>query len=288
MKHRPDFALERSKQGRVFAQVDRDAGRCLSDSSPRLNRFGRATACAIAALIMLTFASRSSAIPQALSDVIPPDHLFYIASDYSSNGAKQSTPSAPLIAAGSELLLRFGGRKLTEGPTGPVLDALASLAILNRFPFAIVITDASARQIGAGSHRLGDLQVSIIVQTEGENSSITRRIQALLTRWTSTDSAKITRENAHGTDVYTLHDERFPSWCVVRWAAMGRFYVVTLGDRAFKQTANSIERQGAPTAEHTRLRRWRKMLGSAASELELHINLDAIRNALSPVMKGRP
>jgi len=112
-------------------------------------------------------------------------------------------------------------------------------------------------------------------------------LQDLLTRWTSRDSARITSEIEYGSKVFTLIDDRLPDWCVIKWGAIKRYYVVSIGHRGFNDAAQSILRSGEHTPEESKRRHWQKILGSQTAHFELQVNFDAIKEALSAVVKGR-
>ena len=97
--------------------------------------------------IAVLFASVNStyAISPALQEAIPRDHLAYVASDRTGQGASDdsSTGPPPLVAIGADLLHRFGGRHVNQSAVSATLDVLSSLAKLAPYPFAVVVTDAS-------------------------------------------------------------------------------------------------------------------------------------------------
>ncbi len=247
-------------------------------------------ACRCMAIAVL-FASVNStyAISPALQEAIPRDHLAYIASDRTGQGASDdsSTGPPPLVAIGADLLHRFGGRHVNQSAVSATLDVLSSLARLAPYPFAVVVTDASAKRLGPDSFRLNELQAAAIIETGGDNARITQDIQDLLTRWTSRDSARITSKDEFDSKVHTLIDDRLPDWCVIKWGAIKRFYVVAIGHRGFNDAAQSILRAGEHATDETKVQHWRELLGSRTAHFELQINFDAIKSALATIVKGR-
>lgn len=240
------------------------------------------TCMAIAGLFLA--ADTAKAISPELLQVIPDDHLAYIASDRIDDSANSSPP---LVAIGADMLHRFGGRNANQSTVGATLDVLTSLGKLAPYPFAVVVTDASAKRLGPDSFRLNELQAAAIIETGGDNARITQDIQDLLTRWTSRDSARISSKDEFESKVYTLIDDRLPEWCVIKWGAIKNFYVVAIGHRGFNDAAQSILRAGEHTTEETKQQHWRKLLGSRSAHFELQINFEAIKSALATIVRGR-
>ncbi|GJM25411.1 MAG: hypothetical protein DHS20C16_18260 [Phycisphaerae bacterium] len=244
----------------------------------------------LCAVIALSFiAPDARAISNDLLAVIPQDHLIYFASD--DTAGNTSTDSAtnppPLVAIGADMLHRFGGRNVNQSAVSASLDVLASLAKLKPYPFGVVITDAAAKRLGPDSFRLSNLQAALIIETRGDNVLVTRHIQDLLTRWTSRDSARITSKEEYGSKIFTLIDDRLPEWCVVKWGAVKGYYVVSIGHRGFNDAAQSILHADEETFEDTRRKSWQDLLDSQSAHFELQVNFEAIRNALSTVVRGR-
>jgi hypothetical protein len=249
----------------------------------------RVLACVCAAAIVASMTGSASAISVDLLAIIPRDHLAYVASDNSADQTDPGSPDAgpPLITVGADLLHRFGGQNVNKSAVGAVLDVLDSLAKLEPYPFAIVVTDASAKRLGVDSFRLSDLQAAVIVLTNGNNALITQHLQDLLTRWTSRDSARITSSDEYGSKVFTLVDDRLPDWCVVKWGSIKGCYVVSIGHRGFNDAAQSILHADKHAAEEIKQKRWQDLVDARFAHFALQVNFDAIRNALAPVMKGR-
>ncbi len=242
-----------------------------------------------AAIAIVFCACTAHAISPDLLEVVPRDHLAFVVFDNSAiEGAADSTTHVtPLVSLGADVLHRFGGQRANQSAVSATLDILSTLAKLEPYPFAVVVTDASAKRMGPDSFRLSGMQAAVIVATHGNNAPITQYIQDLLTRWTSRDSARITNQEEHGTKVFTLIDDRLPDWCVVKWGSIKDFYVVALGDRGFNDAAQSILRANEDATENSRHKRWQELLDSRSAHFELQINFDAISNALSTVVKGR-
>lgn len=241
------------------------------------------------ALVVSILGSLAYALPPELLDVIPRERLAYVALDQSGD-ADDSAPASSqpsVIAIGTDILHRFGGKNINQSAVSTTLDVLSTLTKLESYPFAVVVTDASARRLGADSFRLSNLQAAAIIHTRGHNGPITQHIQDLLTRWTSQDSARISRSELNDSKVFTLIDQNLPDWCVIKWGSVGDFYVVALGERGFNDAVQSIRRAGEHDGDATKIQQWQTILDSRSAHLELQINFDGIRRALSNVVRGR-
>jgi hypothetical protein len=210
-----------------------------------------------------------------------------------------AAPPRPVTAPSPQMLIGAASRVLGESGATRWLDeraATASLVVdffglldyVSRFPHAYVVTDARAVAIAEGSHRLADLQIALIIETHGDNATISRGIQALLTAHTSSTSARISKLDEFDTTTFTLRDDRLPEWAKLKWGAADSYYVIALGERAFDQTMRSIRGQAPSCVSPGPADGSADTVAAPTGGIELRIHFNAINAALAPVMKGRP
>jgi hypothetical protein len=120
------------------------------------------------------------------------------------------------------------------------LDALAAVSVVLEYPHAVAVFD-----------------FALIIRThDGVNGKIERRIQHLLNVFTNDEHSKITRRSREGEVrdglenppqtlaggvVFSLRDRRLPSWAVIKWGAVGEYYVVGFGDGSFRRVADAVD-----------------------------------------------
>jgi hypothetical protein len=83
-----------------------------------------------------------------------------------------------------------------------------------------------------GIYQLASFNAVLILETGGENDEVERRIRELLGVHTNNTTARLEEADVHGVRVYRLVDSRVPTWATVQWAAVGRHYIVGVGDGA--------------------------------------------------------
>jgi len=228
----------------------------------------------------------------ALLRAVPHDHLIAVLIDMTagrpSDSQDEARSSLIHLATGVFYQLRAGGLLGESGDAGgTAVDILATASVLKRYPHAVVVTDAAARHLASGGHRLDYLEGAITALTGGDNDRITRHIQQILTARTSAEHSRIEARDEFNTTTYTLIDDRLPRWAHIKWAAVGTYYCIALGDGAFERVAGCII-DGDRSVIHDRsfLDRHEALVGGDRL-LEWSVDLSAIRDRLRPVMTGR-
>lgn len=184
-----------------------------------------------ASLALVGPAERAAgAYSHAALELLPRDTLAYYCGQPGENAG--ATGAADWITRGVSLAGRIG--HLPER-TRLVADSLASLPLLGQFPHVVALLDARATEIAPAVYRLASFKAVLILETGGNNAEIEQRIRELLGLHTNSNTARLEEDDVYGVRVYRLVDGRVPAWATVQWAAVGRFYVIGVGDDAVAQ-----------------------------------------------------
>ncbi|MFH1416969.1 MAG: hypothetical protein ABII12_01595 [Planctomycetota bacterium] len=195
---------------------------------------------------------------RAISSLVPADSLVaYMARPYGeseAHGEATTQPgidgkAPPSLSIGSILaILSAGGLIPEEGQV--FADIGAALPLLGQFEHALVLLDVSSRVVhppgeseadssGRVSLRLKHLQAAVILRTQGEHRAVLRQLNRIVGRYTHSEVAVLSRENAAGFHFQRLTDDRLPGWAVWEWGRLDDFFVVTFGSGAFPKIAET-------------------------------------------------
>ncbi len=172
--------------------------------------------------------------------------------------------------------------------TGWALESLTSLAILSEHPVALVVTDAAAVALPDGGARLANLQLAVIIKTNGDNGPIAAQIQSLLSAHTDPTHSTITESPLRGSTFYTLSDSRLPDWATLTWGPIGGFYIVALGPPAFDASHRAISDPDSGMHRDDWILAAHRRLSGDDALIECTIDLEKIRHRLGKMMAGKP
>lgn len=220
-------------------------------------------------------------MPPALLRAVPADALAAVLVD-ADTSALPASHSAIALAPWAALALSGSGAPAAVAEVASALDRLRSN------PWGLALIDVRAAALGEGSHRLADLQAALIVHTGGDNAAITQDVQGVLQRWTSRDTARIDSAESGGTRTFTLHDARLPEWAQMRWGAVGPYYVLALGERAFAAAEAAITGKAGTLADSADAAQLFAPAETDRAAVVVWLRCAGLRAALADVMKGRP
>ncbi|MFQ5491747.1 MAG: hypothetical protein ACE5GE_13595, partial [Phycisphaerae bacterium] len=168
------------------------------------------------------------------------------------------------------------------------IDAVTTLPLVTRYPFALCLLDGQARPLESGGYRLDGLSAALILRTGGNDGPVQARIQHLLNTYVNNQVARIEPFRLGRYRGYRLIDRRLPDWCMLQWGAMGKNYVVTLGRGAFERLAQ-IRKHDAPSlTDDAWFRKARGRCLGDRTDVFLSMRFKDIREHLEPVMAGKP
>ncbi|MEK6674547.1 MAG: hypothetical protein AABZ47_02710 [Planctomycetota bacterium] len=121
------------------------------------------------------------------------------------------------------------------------IDVLSALETLTTFPHAAILLDIDAAPRSDGGHELSRCQAALLIHTGPDPSSVDRRIQNLLAKYTNNEHAQLTQSTIQNRPVQLLRDKRLPDWAVIQWGRRGDLYVITIGDQAYEKIAAASE-----------------------------------------------
>lgn len=170
----------------------------------------------------------------AAMELLPRDLVAFYCGQPGENGAAGG--GADWIARGASLAGRIGH---FPDRTRLIIDSLASLPLLGKYPHVVALLDVRAMESRPGVYQLASFKAVLILETGGANEEVERRIRELLGVHTNNTTARLEEDDVHGVRVYRLVDARVPAWATVQWAAVGRHYVVGVGDGAVARVLNA-------------------------------------------------
>jgi hypothetical protein len=235
--------------------------------------------------VVLAPLTSAPAIGPELTHAVPRDHLAAIFVERSTAPAPNATSASGALPSVLGHLRMAGLLGASAGSAGVITDVVTSLGVLEKTPYAIVLTDLEVTRELAGipprpALRLVSLDAALIVYTQGHNEEITQQIRALLQTWTTSDAARVEREESDGLTVYTLIDQRAPQWARLHWGAVGDFYVVALGDEAFVSATAAITRKRPCFADEPFVQRNEDDVKLARAEVAWSIDFRRLRTSL--------
>ncbi len=226
----------------------------------------------VAVGVAIAPASRVSAVPPSLADVVPREAVAAYLADADGEGQENS-------GAGSSLGLatfvidqahRLGLLSGLDAECRAWFDALASLSVVFEHPHALTLLDVRAAVLEDGGHRLAELHAVLVLQTHGKNSAVEGRIQHLLSTYTNSTESTLETEEREGGTVYTLRDRRMPDWAVLTWGAVGDRYVATIGEGSFKRAEEVLADRTRSLASDAWFQRAFNAAGGASAAIAVY------------------
>lgn len=166
---------------------------------------------------------------------VPADAMVVVAgrppADRKPVSAPTSEPDPQLFI--QQLLMVAGHLRLLPPQARVVGDIVATFPLLGRYPYAFSLLDITARPLPGGGHRLEQMKAAIIFDTGDDNKPVVQRIRQLLATYTNAELSRLDQRPCDGGMCYRLVDSRLPPWCVIEWAALGRQFMVSIGEGAF-------------------------------------------------------
>jgi len=189
-------------------------------------------------------------------------------------------------------------------------DIGGALPLFGTYPHAIVLLDISAKALRPGSYRLNSLQVAMLFETGGRNEPVAGQIQRMLSGYTNSEFARLTRVCRGQDTYYRLADSRLPPWAVWQWGRLDDLFVIGLGAGAFERIRSAHRRMVRPDASRPAatsssrpvasqpaaccladdpwFRKAHRWCQGNTAVIEWTIDFRRIQQRLAEVMRGRP
>ena len=168
-----------------------------------------------------------------------------------------------------------------------IADIVGTLPILGRRPHTLVLLDATSREVRPGSHRLDRLQCALMIDREGMEAVLNRRVRDLLATYTDSEHGRIESVSQDGLRWHRLVDVRLPAWAVIEWGTVGRYFLVTIGEGAFEKMSATLRGEVTPLAEERWFARAHRHCNAAARGIELFVDIGRIRARLGEAVRAR-
>jgi hypothetical protein len=123
-------------------------------------------------------------------------------------------------------------------------DVMAAIMTVSKYPSAIFMLDAEAREIGIGSFTLNSLQAGMIVRADQEvHGKFLEFIKQTLDHYFTADDAKLTWTGEGELKHQKLESAKFPAWCCWEWGAVGDTFIFSVGPGAYEKIAGTVRTQ---------------------------------------------
>lgn len=178
-------------------------------------------------------------------------------------------------------------------------DIAGTLPLLSRQPYALVLLDITAKQLGPGSYRLNDMRSALIVDNTGVAVELERRVRDLLTTYADDQNGHLEKPEKDGVRYYRLIDKRLPGWAVSEWGTVDGYLVVGFGQGAFETILAGIRGHDPVLADDPWYQQAHQRCSAVNSGLEGYLAVsslekrlenvvnDTVRKALAAVMLDR-
>ncbi len=167
-------------------------------------------------------------------------------------------------------------------------DIIGTVPILWRRPHALVLLDVSSKAIRPGVYRLEQMQVALVVASEGIEVAVERRIRDLLATYTDSENGKINTRQLEGIVVNRLTDSRLPSWAIFEWGQVGEYFVATFGEGAFARIVSVLKGESPNLAADSWFMNAHARVLGATSGIEIYCDVARTRERLEETTKDRP
>jgi len=170
-----------------------------------------------------------------------------------------------------------------------IADIVGTLPLLGRRPHALGLLDITAKEVRPGVYRLNDLQSVLVIDSQGLDSELDRRVRDLLATYTDAGSGRIEVALAGGgVSYHRLVDQRLPEWATVEWGTIGAHFVVTMGPGVWGKMVDTLAGRGRALADEPWFARSHQPCSGATSGIEVYADLARLRARLEKTVKGRP
>jgi len=232
-----------------------------------------------------TDAATEPPAPAALADAVPTQALAALI--YHGPAGADATNGPSTLGIAAHLVERardFGLLDGLERETRTAADVVAGLGVTSRYPWAVVVMDATAGGLPDGGAYLSGMRGAVIVRTGGNNGAVAGFIQGLLDEYTDSQHSAVVRRPSDRDDgpSFQLVDARLPEWATLRWGAVGPFYVIALGQGTFDEVVNAV-RGGVPAlADDPFYQRSLRRCGGDNAWMEWLVRPADLRRRLAP------
>jgi len=134
-------------------------------------------------------------------------------------------------------------------------DIASCLPLLARHEFAFALLNISGTAppstsptASQPSFRLEQLQVALVVRTNGHNDAVLTTLNRIISRYTNDAVATLTTQSVGPYKVQRLRDRRAPAWAVCEWLATAELFIVTYGAGAMQHVITTVSGESAALA----------------------------------------
>jgi len=168
-----------------------------------------------------------------------------------------------------------------------IADIFTSLPMIGRRPHALILLDITSRHVREDIYRLNDMQAALLIDTKGMAKEFDRRIRDLLATYTDSENGRIESLHINNLRYHRLIDQRLPEWAVIEWGSVSDLLIVTFGQGAFEEIANTIVKQSASLGDDSWYKVAHQRCKGATSGIEVFVDIGQIKARLNKVVGVR-
>lgn len=205
------------------------------------------------------------------------------------SGQPSESPGATAAAAWllSSMQIAGGLASLPE-KTRLWADGLGCLPLLGQYPHVIALLDVRTAPIHDDVYRLDSMRLVVILETDGKQEPVERRIQQMLGLHTNSAFAKLEAIDRNGVNLHRLTDSRIPEWAAFEWAHIGDHYVLGFGRDTVEQVIR-VANGDAPSLADDRWQQWAvEACGGDSIKTMWRVDFETLIERLAQTMADRP
>lgn len=247
----------------------------------------------LAGALVLVPVQPAAAGESVLGRAIPADAwaAIVVTPEHPGQEADRASPSGGTLETAAFLFdqaRRMGLLAGADRTTTAVIDAVGSLPLIGRYPYALCLLSGSAEALPSSGYRLAELRAGLIVHTCGDNAALEARLRHLLNTYANSEVASVEPRQRGADLAYRLTDRRLPGWARIEWGQVGDCYVVALGPASFDTIADTLRGEHPSLVQDAWVRPAHDRCQGDDASVEWTVRFDEIRRGLQPIMSGQP
>ena len=242
---------------------------------------------------------RNTAVsPMEIASLVPARSLIaYMAVPYSALEEDVPVGGKRPVATIQQVIgfLKFGGLIPDEGQV--FADIAVALPLLGQYEHALVVIDASSRQVKRPpdrlggeprtSLRLGKLEAAVILKTDSKNAPVLENLNRVVARYTNSDIAILDNLNAEGFAYQRLRDKRLPKWACCEWGLVGDYFVIGFGEESFEAIAKTQRNKQLCLAGDAWFMQAQNKISKDSALASWFIGFDPLKHRLGEISRER-
>jgi len=235
----------------------------------------------VVVVVLAACAPRAAAVDDQYLAAAPADAVAFVLVDTTAWG-DQDVSALHVAATGLEYAGRMGLLSHLKLTTRLWLDGFAAWPVLTNQPFTVILGDIKGRTYG-NSHRLGAMELGLVLHTDNGPDRIAGTIQQFINRFTNSTVAGVDEQPGRPGEWprYRLVDARLPDWAPIQWGRVRRDYVVTLGRGAFERFDAPARSLSVTFSTDVWLHDASRALDGTGAAAIWSVNFDRLRSSLS-------